>query len=294
MVSAIGAQILWGIFPAFIKLFQGVIAPQDFVAHRAVWSFVLLIVWMGFVYKFGKSPKNSSLKELLTDKATVGKALLATVFIVTNWLVFVWAVNNDHSLDASLGYYICPLLLVLLGVLFLRERLGMFKWIAIGLAALGVTIMTLSGQSKVWIGLVIAVAFSLYALIKKKTRTSAAGGLTMETGFMLIPAVLFLAWRATIEGVVVFPDSVSMKLVLLLSGPMTVAPLFLYAVAVKHVSLSTIGLLQFIGPTLQFLLGVFVFSEPFDSTRLLGFVFVWIGVGLYLYTLSQRPVTSAD
>ena len=289
MAAAIVAQILWGVFPAFIKLFQGVVDSQDLVAHRAIWSFAVLIVWTGIASRSRGSNEPSLKARMFGNRATVVKALLATIFIVTNWAVFVWAVSNDHSLDASLGYYICPLLMVLLGVVIFREQLGRSKWFAIALAAFGVLIMTWSADSRVWIGLMVAVAFASYALIKKKTQLSASEGLTLETGFMLVPAIIFLAWRSTFEGVVALPNSFSLGVLLFLSGPMTVAPLFLYAYAVKNISLSTIGFLQFIGPTIQFLLGVFFFGEPFDSMRLTGFVFVWIGVILYLFALS-RPV----
>ena len=293
IAAAICAQFLWGVFPAYIKLFQGLVQPQDLVAHRAIWSFVVLVVWIAIVSRRRTSDGTSLKSRMFGDRSTLGKALLATVFILTNWLIFVWAVSNDHALDASLGYYICPLFMVLLGVVILREQLGRNKWIAIGLAALGVTIMTWSADSRIWIGLGVAVAFASYAFVKKKTRLSAAEGLTLETGFLLVPAILFLAWRSTIEGVVALPDSFRLGTLLFLCGPMTVAPLFLYAFALKHVSLSTIGLLQFIGPTIQFILGVFFFGESFDSMRLIGFVFVWIGVILYLLTLARQPIAKA-
>lgn len=294
MATAIGAQILWGIFPAFIKLFQGVVEPMDLVAHRAIWSFMVLSIGLAVSTRWIASNKSNSLWHRITNnRATIPVALLATVFIGTNWLVFVWAVSNDHAIDASLGYYICPQFVVLLGVFFLRERLGRLQWIAIALATLGVTIMAWSAQSNIWIGLSVAIAFALYALIKKLTKLSAAEGLTLETGFMVLPAILFLCWRSTLDGVAVVPESATTGLLLILSGPLTVAPLFLYAIAVKHISLSTVGLLQFIGPTIQFFLGVFAFNEPFDSIRLIGFVFVWIGLGLYLSALTRRPVKSA-
>ena len=165
---------------------------------------------------------------------------------------------------------------------------------AVGLATLGVTIMTFSAQSKIWIGLIVAVAFALYALIKKKTKLSAAEGLAMETGFLVLPAIGFLAWRFAIDGAAIMPQSVLLSFLLACSGVFTVAPLFLYAIAVKHIKLSTVGLLQFIGPTLQFILGVFAFAEPVDATRLSGFVFVWIGVSAYLYALHRRSVSEAQ
>lgn len=268
------------------------IAPTDLVAHRAIWSFVSLAIWLLMISWMGSRKRNvagSSLRQrLFSDYKTAATAALAAVMIVTNWLVFVWAVNNDHAIDASLGYYICPQLVVLLGVVFLRERLTPLQWTAVALATIGVSIMTLSGQSDVRIGLLVAIAFALYALVKKKTQLSAVEGLTLETMFMLLPAIAFLVWRFAVDGVTIFPASISLTLMLLCCGLFTIAPLLLYAIAVKHIKLSTVGLLQFIGPTIQFFLGVFAFAEPVDSTRFYGFVFVWIGVSVFLFGLYRR------
>ena len=288
--------MLWGIFPLFIKLFSGVVHPFDLVAHRAVWSFAVLVILLRLFSGTPKSKESVSLnlrQRLFGNAATIRMALFATLFILINWLVFVWSVDTGHALDASLGYYICPQFVVLLGVVFLRERLDRIQWIAIALAAVGVLIMTGSQQSNVLIGLVIAAAFAFYALVKKKTHLSSIEGLTMETGFMLLPAIAFLFWRSTIEGGTAFPESPRIWLLLICCGPMTVAPLFLYAFSVKHISLSTAGLLQFIGPTLQFFLGVFAFAEPVDSTRLYGFLFVWVGVSLYLFALFRGRAAKA-
>jgi len=215
---------------------------------------------------------------------------MATILIAINWLTFVWAVNNDHALDASLGYYICPQLVVLLGVVFLRERLTPLQWTAVALATFGVSIMTWSAQSQIWIALGVAFAFGFYALLKKKIQLSAVEGLTLETGFMLLPAVALLVFRFAISGATIIPSSIPLALALLCCGVLTVAPLLLYATALKHIKLSTVGLLQFIGPTIQFFLGVFAFGEPVDGTRLIGFVFVWIGVSVYLFALQRRSV----
>lgn len=266
------------------------IEPGDFVAHRAIWSFVSLVIWLLLTSK-KRSQKDiasgSSLRQrLFGDSKTIVTAILATVLIVINWLTFVWAVNNDHALDASLGYYICPQLVVLLGVVFLRERLTPIQWTAVVLATIGVAIMTLSGQSAVWIGLIVAIAFALYALVKKKTELSAVEGLTLETGFMILPAIAFLVWRFAVDGATIFPATIWQAVLLLCCGLFTIAPLLLYAIAVKHISLSTVGLLQFIGPTIQFILGVF--SEPVDNTRMFGFIFVWIGVSAFLFGLHRR------
>ena len=295
LATAIGAQVLWGVFPAYIRLFNDVIAPFDFVAHRAIWAFVSLAIWQLLASRLRRHDgvvESSIRSRLFGDSNTIGTAILAAALIATNWLVFVWAVSNDHYVDASLGYYICPQLVVLLGVVFLRERLTSLQWTAVGLATIGVLIMTLSGQSKVWIGLLVAIAFALYALVKKKTHLSAVEGLTLETGFMILPAIAFLVWRSAADGATIFPASVSMTLLLLCCGFFTIAPLLLYAVAVKHIKLSTVGLLQFIGPTIQFFLGVFAFAEPVDGTRIFGFVFVWIGVSVFLFAMHRGSVAA--
>lgn len=286
--TAIGAQLLWGGFPLYIKLFKNIIEPVDFVAHRAIWSFAVLAAWLCFVSLKRKGTKSQFFKKLLADKKVLPVAVFATSMIAINWIVFVWAVSMDHAIDASLGYYICPQIVVLLGVIFLRERLTATQWIAVGLATIGVLIMTRSGEGKVWIGLLVAIAFGLYALVKKKTQLSAAEGLCVETGLMLVPAILFLVARFVYFEATIFPSSGLLTVALLGSGLATVAPLLLYAISVKHISLSTMGLLQFIGPTMQFLIGAFVFSEPVDWIRLSGFAFVWVGVSTYLIGLHLR------
>ena len=296
MATAIGAQFLWGVFPAYIKLFKDVIDPLDFVAHRALWSFLVLIIWVAIASRRSSRALDNQAslsKRLLGNSATIRMSLFAAMMIAINWLMFVWAVSNDHAIDASLGYYICPQLVVLLGVVYLKERLSTLQWTAVALAAIGVITMAWSANSRIWIGLVVAIAFAVYALVKKKTHLSAAEGLTLETGFMLLPAVGFLLWRSFVAGATVIPESTLLFGLLACCGLFTVAPLFLYAIAVKHLNLSTVGLLQFIGPTIQFFLGVFAFAEPVDSTRLLGFVLVWIGVSLYLFALSRRRATEA-
>jgi chloramphenicol-sensitive protein RarD len=289
IACAIAAQMIWGCYPLYVRIFKSIIEPLDFVAHRAIWSFSILILWM--VFAAFLSSKNSAAsvgKRLFGDRSVLRTAIFATVMLAINWLMFIWAVNNDHALDASLGYYICPQVIVLLGVIFLRERLNLVQQFAFVLASIGVGVMTFSNASKPWIGVVLAVAFGIYALIKKKTKLSSTEGLTLETGIMLLPAIGYLFWRSQYAGAAVFAETVELNLLLVLSGLLTVAPLVLLAIAVKHIPLSTAGLLQFIGPTIQFFLGVFVFGEPFDQSRSIGFVFVWLGVGLFLYGMRSR------
>lgn len=298
--SAIAAQVFWGLFPIYVDLLKGYDAVA-FVAHRIIWSFVLLISLFALA-RFVRSPHLPSFSEIrsgLSSRKTLLICLVASLLILTNWIGFIWAVLHDHKLDASLGYYICPQVVVLLGVIFLGERLRGLQWVGFALTAIGVIYMVRSSASMPSISLAIAFSFGFYALLKKRVQLSALTGLTFETGFLLVPAIFFLAYQcgylesmgigsASAEGEIhpsVFTQDWRLNLLLLGSGVATIIPLALYATALKHIPLSTVGLLQFIGPTIQFLLGAFLFHEAFDRSRLIGFLIVWAGVGIYLLAL---------
>ncbi|MDG1872357.1 MAG: EamA family transporter RarD [Mariniblastus sp.] len=308
MVCAIGAQVIWGLFPIYVDLLRSIDAVA-FVAHRAIWSFVFLLS-VFLVAKFVKRPWLPSFQELrfaLGSRRILTSCAIAAILIAINWIGFVWAVNHDHKVDASLGYYICPQVVVLLGVVFLGERLNLIQWVAVGLTVIGVGYMVQTSAGMPSISLAIAFSFGFYALVKKKAKLSALSGLTFETGCLLIPAIAFLAYHTgyidvpfvnandvvgQVEEVPLFANTWWLSLLLVGSGICTVAPLALYATAVKHIPLATIGLLQFIGPTIQFFIGVFLFKESFDYTRLIGFLVVWTGVVLYLYAL-RKPKPSS-
>jgi len=317
LACAIGAQTIWGFFPIYINQFKGVIEPLEIVGHRAIWSFALLLGLFAIVRLRSpkplpeatrlstsnsnsqrSTPKNdanpyaspaSTTEELLpaitreldSDSKTkrsrlIGMGLIAAVLIAVNWLTYVWAVNNGRILDASLGYYICPQVIVLIGVFVLGERLGKVQWLAVAFASIGVLVMTQSAASTPWVGICLAVVWGLYGLVKKKTSLSATNGLMLETGILLVPALAMLTWQAT-HGQPIFGDSLWVNSLLVLSGAATVTPLALYAIALKHLRFSTIGLLQFLGPTIQFLLGAFESSirksENKGLTRLGGIGF---------------------
>jgi len=295
-VCAIGAQVLWGVFPIYFHLLRSVDA-LELVAHRSIWSFVILlgVFTLAKFIRHRAWPRLDELKAVVSDRKLFFTLCLAAVLIAINWIVFVWSVNHDHKVDASLGYYICPQVLVLLGVLFLGERLKPLQWCAVGLAALGVGYMVRSSASMPSVSIALALSFGFYALIKKNVKAPALSGLTIETGFLTIPALIFLAgicgyyelpeFVGSKGGGSVFTNNALVNVLLIGSGLTTIVPLALYATAVKHLPLSTIGLLQFVGPTIQFCIGIFLFSEKFDRSRLIGFVFVWIGVGIFLFTL---------
>ncbi len=287
---AIAAQVLWGFFPVYFHFLKTVDAIE-LVAHRSIWSFCWLILLGAAGHIIAARHQSASgieIRSVLKQPKLIGKLALAAGLIAINWLTFVWAVNNDHKIDASLGYYICPQIIVLLSVCFLRERLNAMQWGAFALATIGVIWIAQSSDSVPWVGLAVAFSFGFYGLIKKTVTVSSFVGLTFETGFLLTPGIVLLLYRGWPLGGTVTGQPWWFNLLLVGTGAATIAPLAFYATAVKHVPLSTVGLLQFIGPTIQFAVGTLIFHEPFDSSRLTGFAFVWVGVGLFMLAIGKR------
>jgi chloramphenicol-sensitive protein RarD len=215
---------------------------------------------------------------------------VAAVLIAINWLTYVWAVGQGFIIETSLGYFISPLLSVLLGVIFLRERLRPLQWLPIGLATLGVLYLTLAYGSLPWVALTLAVSFGFYGLVKKNAPLDSLPGLTMETGILFLPALGFLLY-SEFSGTGAFLHTTPLlNLMLLGAGPVTILPLLLFASAAKRIPLTMIGVLQYVNPTIQFLLGTFVYKEPFDHHRLIGFGIVWLALILFvLEGFLRRP-----
>jgi chloramphenicol-sensitive protein RarD len=244
------------------------------LGHRIVWSFLLLL---GIILA-GRQII------LLRDKLTRRTFLIysvAAVLIAVNWLMYVWAVGAGYIVETSLGYFINPLLSVLLGVLFLGERLRPFQWLPIGLAAAGVLYLTLAYGSLPWIALTLAITFGFYGLVKKKAPLGSLHGLTLETGILFLPALGFLLYSEFAGKGAFLHASPLIDVMLVGAGLVTVAPLLMFASAVQRIPLTTLGVLQYVNPTMQFLLGVVIFKEPFDQHRLIGFCAVWAGLILF-------------
>jgi len=261
------------------------------VAYRVVWSFVLLILltWVGSQFRLKSWPSWGELAKQFRSLKAIGQLLAASVLIAINWLGFVLAISLDRTIDASIGYYICPQVVVLLGVGFKGERLSLMQWIAFTITSLGVAVMAGSDSGIPWLGLVVAFSFGFYALTKKFIACAATTSLTFETGFLVLPAIGFLllgqGWLPTelaVEPETSWVSPLGLQLLLAFSGIATVLPLVLYVSSVKYLPLSLVGVFQFLGPTIQFGLSVFVFEEPLDWPRLAGIVLVWIGVGFFL------------
>ena len=270
MWASLLAYGLWGLMPLYFRL----MAPAgavEVVAHRVVWSFVLLAALLGARRQIGALWRR-------LDAAQLARFALAALLFSINWLTYVWAVTHGRTLDASLGYFLLPLFNVALGVLLLGERLTRGEWIGVMLAALGVGYLALVSPRLPWVALVLAASFGVYGLVKKQTELPAAEGMALETGLIALPALAVLGWLAT-RGQLAFGQAGAGTDALLIStGLMTTVPLVAFAVAARRLTLAALGMLQYISPTLQFLLGVFVLHEPVDAQRLAGFAAVWLGL----------------
>ncbi len=277
VLYTIGAYLLWGFFPIYFKALYGV-PPFQIMAHRVVWSFLFLLIF--FIAQ-------RDLRGLLTslNRRTLLIYLGAGVLLSTNWLVYVWAVNIGRVVESSLGYFINPLVSVSLGVIFLRERLRPIQWLPVALATAGVAYLTINYGEPPWIALVLAFTFGFYGLLKKIAPLGPRKGLTMETAMVFLPTLAFLIF-SEIQGQGAFGHAGGLTtLLLMLSGVVTAIPLLLFAAGAQRVRLTTVGLLQFIAPTIQFLIGVFLYSEPFSRVSLVGFSLIWLA--LIIFTLEN-------
>ncbi|GAP12477.1 RarD protein [Longilinea arvoryzae] len=271
--SAALAYALWGLIPIYFKAIQTVPADQ-ILAHRFVWSFLFLIL---LVILRRDWPALRASLTLRTFLIYLGAGLLLAI----NWGLFVWAVNNGHVLEASLGYFINPLVNVVLGVVFLRERLRPLQWIPVALASAGVLYLTISFGRLPWIALGLAFSFGLYGLVKKLAPLGPLPGLTLETGSLFVVALGYLI-AVEIHGAGSFGHTTpQLSLLVALSGIVTAVPLLLFAIGARRVSLTTLGLLQYTSPTLQFLTGIFLYHETFTAERLIGFCAIWLALILF-------------
>jgi len=263
--------LAWGLLPIYWKRIDDVPATQ-LIGHRIVWSFLTLLAIIVV------SKQWRAFRAAISDGRVIGLYAAAAALITVNWFVYVWGVNRGFIVETSLGYFINPLVSVVFGVLVFGERLRTLQWVAVALAASGVLYLTIAHGSLPWIALVLAVSFGSYGMVKKMAPLGSMYGLTVETAILLVPAVLYLLYieRAG-TGAFLHQGGVSDAL-LLGTGAVTTIPLLLFASAVRRVPLSTMGVLQYIAPTMQLLLGVLVYREPFARTQFIGFAIVWTGL----------------
>jgi chloramphenicol-sensitive protein RarD len=270
----IGAYLAWGVFPIYWKWLHTVPALQ-LIGHRIIWSFFLLAIFISFTRQWRVFQAAAIHKRVLLIY------LVSGILLTINWLTYVWAVNAGYIVETSLGYFINPLLSVLFGVIFLHERLRPWQVVPIGLAAVGVTYVAFSYGVFPWIALTLAVSFGLYGLVKKTAPLGSIYGLTLETGWVLFPALGFLFYIDRVGQGAFLHTTLSQNLLMAGAGVVTTVPLLMFASAVQRIPLSMVGVLQYITPTMQFLLGVFLYREPFNRDLLIGFSIVWAALILF-------------
>ena len=267
LLYGLGAYLLWGLLPLYWKLVEEA-GAFEILAHRGIWSLVLCL----FLLALRKQIKSGY--QMVKARRTLALLFLASGVLMLNWGVFIWAVTVDRVVDASLGYYITPLINVSLGVFLLHERLRTLQKVAVSLAAIGVLVLTLGYGAVPWVALVLSTSWACYSLIKKKLHLGALETLTMEALFAFIPNLVYLI---AIEraGTAVFGKDTGLTILLLGAGFATVAPLLLFNGSTTRLPLSTVGLLQYITPTMMFIIGVFINNEDMAPAKLLGFAFIW-------------------
>jgi len=266
--------VIWGLFPLYWKWLQHVPALQ-LICHRILWSCLILagvILCMRQTRVFREAALTPSVVVIYTA---------AALLVGINWLVYVWAVNAGFIVEASLGYFINPLLSIFLGVIFLRERLRAFQWLPIGLMALGVLYLTFSYGRLPWIALTLALTFGLYGLVKKTAPLGSLFGLALETGLLFLPALIYLVYADNIGRGAFLHTGARSDLLMMGAGLITTVPLLMFASAVQRIPLFLVGILQFITPTLQFLIGVLIYQEPFTHDKLIGFGMVWVALIIF-------------
>lgn len=283
--NGIGAYVLWGLFPIYWKWLHEVPALQV-IGHRIGWSFLLLSAFILLTKQW------KDFRSVALAPKTIGIYFAAAVLLSLNWLVYVWGVNAGYIVETSLGYFINPLFSVLLGVVFLRERLRPAQWIPITLAAAGVIYLTVTYGRLPWIALSLAVSFGIYGLVKKLAPLGSLYGLTLETALVLPIALVYLVSTGFSGTGAFLQQGARTDLLLIGTGVVTSIPLLMFASAARQISLTMVGILQYIAPTLQFLIGVFLYHEAFDRSRFIGFSLVWLALIIFWFEnyLANRRV----
>lgn len=274
IIYAALAFLCWGLFPIYFHALDGV-PPLQILAHRMLWSlgFLLIVLVLRRQWKW---------LDVVRQPRVFFSFVLSALLLSANWLVYIWSVTNHHVIEASLGYFINPLVNIMLGYLILKERLRANQWVAIAIAALGVAWLTWQTGTVPWIALFLAFSFGGYGLLRKTAALGALEGLSFETIVLFPLAAAYVIWL-TVNGQNVFinTDSDTTRVLLVMAGPLTAIPLLLFASGARKIPLSILGLLQYLSPTLQFLLGVWLFKEAFTADRLVGFVLIWSALILF-------------
>ncbi len=266
----VAAYVFWGLFPLYWPLLKPA-DPLEIVSHRAVWTLVFCIIVLTVLRQL------KSTFAVMKNPKKIAGLFVTTILISINWLTYIWATNNGHVVEAALGYYINPLIIIAFGVLLLRERMRPLQWVAVGIAAIGVTILTLDYGRLPWVAISLALSWGTYGLIKKKLDLGALEGLTIETLISLLPYGFYLFYIGN-QGTGQFGHGIVLTILLISAGAMTAIPLLLFNGSTTRLPYSTIGLLQYITPTIQFSIGVWINHEEMPTARWIGFIVIWMAL----------------
>ncbi len=275
---AIFAYILWGLLPLFWKSIRGIPA-LEILLHRITWS----LVFLGILLLIKKDIK--WIRKVLKNKKVMTYHLVSSLLLSANWFTYIWAVNSGHIVESSLGYFLNPLIYIILGRIFLKETINKNQLIAIIIASIGLLYLTFIFGNFPWIAIVLALTFGFYGLMKKQSSLNSIRGLSVETSLVAIPSILLLGWMNW-KGIGHFGHTtISNNVLLISSGIATSVPLLFFAGGAQRISLVNLGFIQYIAPTIQFLIGVLIYKESFDSTKFIGFLFIW--TALVIYTIDS-------
>lgn len=275
VVYALLAYVIWGLFPIYFKALESIPALQ-ILAHRMAWSLIVVALLLAVLRRW------SWLRELRGNPWIVARFAASAILLSSNWGLYIWAVNSSHVVDASLGYYINPLVNVVLAAVLLHERLRAPQWVAVGIAAVGVVAMTFELGHLPWISLGLALTFGGYGLLRKTATLGSLEGLALETALLFPLALLYLYWLGT-QGLNAFVAAdAATRWLLVAAGPVTTIPLLLFAAGARRIPFSLLGVLQYVTPSLQLALGVLLYHEPFGAAKMVGFGLVWLGLLVFL------------
>lgn len=274
VLFAIAAYTMWGVAPIYFKLLQQVPA-LEILAHRIIWSFVLVLLLIFGLRRWQR------IKPVVTNKKQMLRLTIATFLLGGNWFLFIWAINNNHILDASLGYYINPLLNVAIGMAVFAERMRRIQLVAIALAVIGVLIQVVSFGSVPWVALALACSFATYGAIRKRLPVDSITGLWLETTILLPFMLIYVFWFANSGASAMTSNSWQLNFLLIAAGIVTTAPLLCFTAAAQRIRYATLGFFQYIGPSLMFILAVWVYDEPLATDKLVTFAIIWAALALY-------------
>lgn len=281
LIAGVAAFALWGIIPAYWKLLK-FLPAGEILAHRFVWTTLFLIALLTWQRRWPE------IRQITRSRRAMIFCLTSGLAISTNWLTFIWAVNANHIIETSLGYFMTPLVNVLFGAIFLRERLTRVQLIALACAASGVLVLTFGYGKFPWVAMVLCVSFGVYGLLRKQSGTRPVAGLFIETMLLVPIAFVFLIVRHHTDALI-FPRTNAANVLLLLStGIVTALPLVWFGHAARHLQLTTLGFLQYLSPSGSFLIGVFAYGEPFSTGQLITFVLIWIGLAIFTAEAAYR------